>query len=171
VISAGDTAWMLAATALVLLMTPALGLFYAGLVRAKNTLNTFMMSIAALAVACVTWALLGYSLAFDEGSGFIGGLGHVLLKGLGFAPHPGTHISELVFFAFEATFCIVTVALVSGAVVERMRFVPLLVFSALWSLLVHAVLAHWTFGGTARRPTRPARARSCSRRRPDRRRL
>ncbi len=146
-ISAGDTAWMLAATALVLLMTPALGLFYAGLVRAKNTLNTFMMSIAALAVATVTWALVGYSLAFDRGDGFVGGLGHVLLRGVGFAPRAGTHIPQLVFFAFQATFCIITVALVSGAVVERMRFVPLLVFSGLWSLLVYAVLAHWTFGG------------------------
>jgi Amt family ammonium transporter len=146
-ISAGDTAWMLAATAMVLLMTPALGLFYAGLVRAKNTLNTFMMSIAALAVATVTWALLGYSLAFSSGNGFIGGLGLAGLHGVGFAPRAGTAIPQLVFFAFQAAFCIVTVALVSGAVVERMRFVPLLVFSALWSLLVYAVLAHWTFGG------------------------
>ena len=112
-IGAGDTAWMLAATALVLLMTPALGLFYAGLVRAKNTLNTFMMSIAALAVASVTWALLGYSLAFDKGDGFVGGLGHALLRGVGFAPQAGTDIPQLVFFAFQATFCIVTVALVS----------------------------------------------------------
>ena len=147
VVSAGDTAWMLAATALVLLMTPALGLFYAGLVRSKNTLNTFMMSIAALAVATVMWALVGYSLAFDKGDGFIGGLGHVLLQGVGFAPRAGTTIPQLLFFAFQATFCIVTTALVSGAVVERLRFAPLLVFSALWSVLVYAVLAHWAFGG------------------------
>jgi Amt family ammonium transporter len=146
-ISAGDTAWMLAATALVLLMTPALGLFYAGLVRSKNTLNTFMMSIAALAVATITWALVGYSLAFDKGNGFIGGLGHVFLSGVTFAPRAGGSIPQLVFFAFQAAFCIVTVALVSGAVVERMRFVPMLVFSALWSVLVYAVLAHWAFGG------------------------
>jgi Amt family ammonium transporter len=146
-ISAGDTAWMLAATALVLMMTPALGLFYAGLVRAKNTLNTFMMCVAALAVATVAWAILGYSFAFSPGSGFIGGFGHALLNGVGFAPRPGTHIPQLVFFAFQATFCIVTTALVSGAVVERMRFSALLVFSALWSLLVYAVLAHWAFGG------------------------
>jgi ammonium transporter, Amt family len=146
-ISAGDTAWMLAATALVLLMTPALGLFYAGLVRSKNTLNTFMMSIAALAVATIMWALVGYSLAFDKGNGFIGGLGHVFLSGVTFAPRAGGSIPQLVFFAFQAAFCIVTVALVSGAVVERMRFVPMLVFSALWSVLVYAVLAHWAFGG------------------------
>jgi Amt family ammonium transporter len=146
-ISAGDTAWMLAATALVLLMTPALGLFYAGLVRSKNTLNTFMMSIAAIAVATIMWAVVGYSLAFDQGDGFIGGLGHAFLKGVAFAPRAGTSIPQLVFFCFQAAFCIVTVALVSGAVVERMRFVPMLVFSALWSVLVYAVLAHWAFGG------------------------
>ncbi len=146
-ISAGDTAWMLAATALVLLMTPALGLFYAGLVRSKNTLNTFMMSIAAIAVATIMWAAVGYSLAFDQGDGFIGGLGHAFLKGVAFAPRAGSSIPQLVFFCFQAAFCIVTVALVSGAVVERMRFVPMLVFSALWSVLVYAVLAHWAFGG------------------------
>ncbi|MGA9874953.1 MAG: ammonium transporter [Solirubrobacteraceae bacterium] len=146
-ISAGDTAWMLAATALVLLMTPALGLFYAGLVRSKNTLNTFMMSIGAIAVAMVTWAVVGYSLAFDKGNGFIGGLGHSFLRGVSFAPRPGMAIPQLVFFAFQATFCIVTVALVSGAVVERMRFGPFLLFAALWSVLVYAVLAHWAFGG------------------------
>ena len=143
----GDTAWMLVATALVLMMTPALGLFYAGLVRGKNTLNTFMMCVAALAVATVTWALVGYSLAFDEGNGLAGGLGHALLQGVGFAPRSGTAIPELLFMAFQATFCIVTVALVSGAVVERMRFGPFLVFVGLWSVLVYAVLAHWSFGG------------------------
>jgi Amt family ammonium transporter len=146
-IDTGDTAWMLVATALVLLMTPALGLFYAGLVRSKNTLNTFMMCGAAMGVATVTWAAVGYSLAFDRGNGFVGGLGHAFLTGVTFAPRPGTAIPQLVFFAFQATFCIVTVALVSGAVVERMRFAPFLVFSALWSVLVYAVLAHWSFGG------------------------
>jgi Amt family ammonium transporter len=146
-ISGADTAWMLAATALVMLMTPALGLFYAGLVRGKNTLNTFMMSFAALAVATVTWALVGYSLAFSSGNGFIGGFGNALLKGVDFAARPGTHVPQLVFFAFQASFCIVTTALVSGAVVERMRFSSFLVFSALWSVFVYAVLAHWAFGG------------------------
>ena len=146
-VNAGDTAWMLGATALVLMMTPALGLFYSGLVREKNTLNTFMMSVAALGVATLTWALVGYSLAFDDGSGIIGGLDHALLRDVGFAPREGTTIPHLVFFAFQATFCIVTVALVSGAVVERMRFGAFLVFAALWSLLVYAVLAHWAFGG------------------------
>jgi Amt family ammonium transporter len=147
-IDSGDTAWMLVATALVLMMTPALGLFYAGLVRSKNTLNTFMMSVAAIAVATVTWAAVGYSLAFDGGDGkVVGGLGNAFLSGVGFAPRQGGTIPELVFFAFQATFCIITVALISGAVVERMRFAPFLVFAALWSVLVYAVLAHWAFGG------------------------
>ena len=146
-IDAGDTAWMLAATALVLLMTPALGLFYAGLVRSKNTLNTFMMSVAALAVATLTWALVGYSLAFDDGNGFIGGLDHAFLTGVGFEPREGSTIPHLLFMAFQGTFCIITVALVSGAVVERMRFGAFLVFAALWSVVVYAVLAHWAFGG------------------------
>jgi len=146
-IDTGDTAWMLAATALVLLMTPALGLFYAGLVRGKNTLNTFMMCIASIAVAALTWALVGYSLAFDEGNGFIGGLGHAFLRDVTFEPREGSTIPHLLFMAFQATFCIITVALVSGAVVERMRFGAFLLFAALWSVAVYAVLAHWSFGG------------------------
>jgi ammonium transporter len=146
-VNTGDTAWMLVATALVLMMTPALGLFYAGLVRSKNTLNTFMMSVGAIAVAMVMWALVGYSLAFAGTGGLIGGLGYVGLHGVGFEPRDGTTIPHLVFMAFQATFCIITVALVSGAVVERMRFEAFLVFAALWSVLVYAVLAHWAFGG------------------------
>jgi Amt family ammonium transporter len=146
-IDTGDTAWMLVATALVLMMTPALGLFYAGLVRSKNTLNTFMMCVAAIAVAVVTWAAVGYSLAFDGDGAIVGGLGSAFLNGVDFLPREGTTIPELVFFAFQATFCIITVALVSGAVVERMRFGAFLVFAALWSVLVYAVLAHWAFGG------------------------
>ena len=146
-VDTGDTAWMLVATALVLLMTPALGLFYAGLVRSKNTLNTFMMSIAAIAVAMVTWAAVGYSLAFDGDGKLLGGLDLAFLQGVTFDPREGMTIPHLVFFAFQATFCIITTALVSGAVVERMRFAPFLLFSALWSVLVYAVLAHWAFGG------------------------
>jgi Amt family ammonium transporter len=146
-VDTGDTAWMLIATALVLMMTPALGLFYAGLVRSKNTLNTFMMCVAAIAVAVVTWAAVGYSLAFDGDGAIVGGFGNAFLGGVDFLPREGTTIPELVFFAFQATFCIITVALVSGAVVERMRFGAFLVFAALWSVLVYAVLAHWAFGG------------------------
>ncbi len=146
-IDPGDTAWMLVATALVLMMTPALGLFYAGFVRAKNVLNTIMMSVGALGVVTITWALLGYSLAFDEGNGFVGGLDFALLQHVGFAPRAGTAIPHLLFFAYEATFCIITAALVSGAVVERMRYGPFLVFMTLWSLLVFPVLAHQVWGG------------------------
>jgi Amt family ammonium transporter len=145
-IDTGDTAWMLVATALVLMMTPALGLFYAGLVRSKNTLNTFMMTVAAIAVATVTWALIGYSFAFDKGVGFIGGFKYAALSGVTFAPRAGTTIPHVLFFAFEATFCIITVALIAGAVVERMRFGAFLVFAALWSVLIYAVLAHWVWG-------------------------
>jgi len=146
-VDTGDTAWMLAATALVLLMTPALGLFYAGLVRSKNTLNTFMMCIGAIAVAAITWAAVGYSLAFDGTGDLIGGLGHAFLNDVTFEPREGTTIPHLLFFAFQATFCIITVALISGAVVERMRYGAFLIFAALWSVLVYGVLAHWGFGG------------------------
>jgi Amt family ammonium transporter len=146
-VDSGDTAWMLGATALVLLMTPALGLFYAGLVRSRNTLNTFMMCVSALAVATVTWALIGYSLAFGDANAIVGGFDHVLLRDVTFEPRDGTTIPHLLFMAFQATFCVITVALVSGAVVERMRFGAYLLFAALWSVFVYAVLAHWAFGG------------------------
>ena len=146
-INAGDTAWMLVATALVVLMTIGLGLFYAGLVRAKNTLNTFMMCVAALAVATVTWAVIGYSIAFDGDGAIIGGLGHTFLQDVTFEPRDGTTIPHLLFMVFQASFCIITVALISGAVVERMRFGAFLIFAAVWSVLVYAVMAHWAFGG------------------------
>jgi Amt family ammonium transporter len=146
-VDTGDTAWMLAATALVLLMTIGLGVFYAGLVRAKNALNTFMMCVSSIAIAGVTWALIGYSFAFDGTGDLIGGFGHLALQDVTFVPRDGTTIPHLVFMAFQATFCIITVALISGAVVERMRFGAWMVFAALWSVLVYAVLAHWAFGG------------------------
>jgi ammonium transporter, Amt family len=145
-VDTGDTAWMLAATALVLMMTPALGLFYAGLVRSKNTLNTFMMCVAGIAIAAVTWAAIGYSFAFGNANEIIGGFDYAFLKDVTFAPRDGSTIPHLVFFAFQATFCIITVALISGAVVERMRFSAFMVFAALWSVLVYSVLAHWGFG-------------------------
>ena len=146
-IDTGDTAWMLVATALVLMMTPALGLFYAGLVRSKNTLNTFMMCVGAIAVATVMWAVVGYSLAFDGTGDLVGGFDHAFLSDVAFTPREGTTIPHVVFFAFQATFCIITTALVSGAVVERMRFGAFLVFAGAWSVLVYAVMAHWAFGG------------------------
>ena len=142
-----DTAWMLASTALVLLMTPALGYFYGGLVRSKNILNTLMMSFASLGVVGVAWALLGYSLAFAPGSSWIGGLDYMFLKGVGLESAPGLAIPHLLFMAYQGTFAIITAALISGAVVERMRFGPYLAFITLWSLLIYAPIAHWVWGG------------------------
>lgn len=143
--NAADTAWMLVATALVLLMTPALGFFYGGLVRAKNALNTMMMSVAALGIAGIVWALLAYSLAFAEGNAFIGGTDYALLRGVGLETR-GT-IPHLLFMAYQGTFAIITAALISGAVVERKRFGPYLIFVALWTLFVYAPVAHWVWGG------------------------
>jgi ammonium transporter, Amt family len=147
VIDTGDSAWLLVSTALVLLMTVALGLFYAGLVRSKNTLNTFMMSIAALGVVTIVWAVVAYSFAFDPGNGFIGGFGHAFLNDVGLEAREGLAIPHLLYAVFQSTFCIITAALISGAVVERMRFLPYLVFIALWACLVYAPLAHWVWGG------------------------
>jgi Amt family ammonium transporter len=144
-IDSGDTAWMMVATALVLMMTPALGLFYAGLVRSKNALNTFMMSLGAMAVVSVTWVVIAYSLAFNDGNGFIGDLHNVFLRQVTNGPRAGLAIPELVFVCFQASFCIITAALISGAVVERMRFGPYLVFAVLWACLVYAPMAHWVW--------------------------
>jgi Amt family ammonium transporter len=147
-LSGADTAWMLISTALVLLMTPALGFFYGGLVRSKNILNTLMMSFASLGVVGVAWALLGYSLAFSPGNKWIGGLDYVFLNNVGLTGAPlAATIPHLLFMAYQATFCIITAALISGAIVERMKFGPYLVFITLWSLLVYAPIAHWVWGG------------------------
>jgi Amt family ammonium transporter len=140
-----DIAWMLVATALVLLMTPALGFFYGGLVRSKNALNTLMMSVAALGFVGVTWALLGYSLAFAPGTALVGDLSRALLRGVGLEAQ-GT-IPHLLFMAYQGTFAIITAALISGAIVERMRFGPYLAFLTLWGLFVYAPMAHWVWGG------------------------
>lgn len=146
-IDTGDTAFMLVSTALVMMMTPALGLFYAGLVRSKNTLNTFMMSVAALAVVGVSWALVGYSLAFSEGNGVVGGFDFIFLNGVGLDAPEGLTIPHVLFMVYQGTFCILTAALVSGAVVERMTFRAYLLFLVVWSIVVYPVLAHWVFGG------------------------
>src|SRR5512143_1761188 len=144
-IVAPDVAWMLVSTALVLLMTPALAFFYGGLGRSKNALNTMMMSVAALGVVGVTWSLLGYSLAFSTGTPVVGGLRHALLSGVDLAPQ-GT-IPHLLFMCYQGTFAIITAALISGAIVERMRFSAYVVFITLWSLVVYAPIAHWVWGG------------------------
>ncbi|HEY3444827.1 MAG TPA: ammonium transporter [Myxococcales bacterium] len=143
--NAADTAWMLVATALVLLMTPALGFFYGGLVRGKNALNVLMMSFVSLGVSAVAWALLGYSLAFSPGVPFVGGLSRAFLHGVGLQPEGS--IPHLLFAAYQGTFAIITVALISGAVVERMRFSAYLLFLPLWVLGVYAPVAHWVWGG------------------------
>jgi ammonium transporter, Amt family len=140
-----DTAWMLVATALVLLMTPALAFFYGGLVRSRNALNTMMMSFVALGFAGVAWAMAGYSLAFAPGSALIGDLSRVGLRGVGLEPN-GT-IPHLLFMSYQGAFCIITAALISGAIVERMRFPAYVTFITLWALLVYAPVAHWVWGG------------------------
>src|SRR3954468_10618362 len=136
---------MLISTALVLLMTPALAFFYGGLVRNKNSLNTMMMSFVALGVVGVTWALVAYSLAFSEGGPLLGGLANLGLNGVG-TEAKGT-IPHVLFMAYQGTFAIITAALISGAVVERMRFGPYVAFISIWTLLVYAPVAHWVWGG------------------------
>jgi Amt family ammonium transporter len=145
-----DTAWMLISTALVLLMTPALAFFYGGLVRSKNALNTMMMSYISLGFVGVLWAVVGYSLALTPGNNWLGDLSLAFLNGVGLEP-TGAVISltipHALYMAFQATFCIITAALISGAIVERMRFSAYLIFICLWSLVVYAPVAHWVWGG------------------------
>jgi Amt family ammonium transporter len=145
-----DTAWMLIATALVLLMTPALAFFYGGLVRSKNALNTMMMSFVSLGFVGVLWALVGYSLALSPGNNWIGDLSFLFLNGVGLeakdAVVPIT-IPHALYMAYQATFCIITAALISGSIVERMRFPAYVLFISVWSLVVYAPLAHWVWGG------------------------
>jgi ammonium transporter, Amt family len=144
-----DTAWMLVATALVLLMTPALAFFYGGLVRSKNALNTMMMSFIALGFVGVLWAFIGYSLAFSPGNDWLGDLSYVFLNGVGLEVRDpnAVKIPHALFMAYQATFAIITAALISGAIVERMRFSAYVMFISLWSLVVYAPIAHWVWGG------------------------
>jgi Amt family ammonium transporter len=140
-----DTAWMLVSTALVLLMTPALAFFYAGLVRTKNALNTMMMSFISLGVVGVVWAVIGYSLAFAPGNAAIGDLSRVFLRNVGLEAQ-GT-IPHVLFMSYQGTFAIITAALISGAIVERMRFSAYMLFIALWAAVVYSPVAHWVWGG------------------------
>lgn len=148
-VDTGDTAWVLASTALVMLMTPGLALFYGGMVRKQNVLNTIMLSFIVLGLVSVQWVLCGYSLAFGPDQGHvIGGLSWLGLKGVGLEPnadYAGT-IPHQAFMAFQLMFAIITVALISGAVVERMRFPAFLAFALLWTTLVYDPLAHWVWG-------------------------
>jgi len=143
--NAADTAWMLISTALVLLMTPALAFFYGGLVRSKNALNAMMMSFISLGFVGILWACIGYSLAFAPGSNWLGDLSRIFLRGVGLEPQ-GT-IPHLLFMAYQGTFAIITAALISGAIVERMRFSAYVTFITLWALVVYCPIAHWVWGG------------------------
>ena len=147
----GDTAWMMVSAALVLLMTPAgLALFYAGMTRAKNVLNTYAMVLGAFAVAMIVWVIAGYSIAFGtmEGSmnAVIGGFGNVLLDGIAWTDLSGTY-PTYVFVVFQGTFAAITVAIASGSVIERLKFSTWLVFVALWVLVVYAPITHMVWGG------------------------
>ncbi|WP_431855075.1 ammonium transporter [Azospirillum sp.] len=155
-ISNGDTAWMLTSTALVLLMTiPGLALFYGGMVRKMNVLATVMQSFAITCLITVLWFVIGYSLAFSNGNAYVGGLDRLMLAGMdmakpfvigdGLAAAVTNTIPEPVFFMFQMTFAIITPALIAGAFADRMKFSALLIFTALWSLVVYAPIAHWVW--------------------------
>ena len=146
-LDSGDTAWMLTSTALVLMMTiPGVALFYSGMVRKKNVLATVMQSFTITCLVTVLWMIAGYSLAFAEGNAIVGGAGRLFLFGMGLESLNGT-IPESVFMTFQMTFAIITAALITGAVADRMKFSALLWFIGLWSLLVYSPIAHWVWGG------------------------
>lgn len=148
-IDSGDTAWMLASAALVMLMTPGLALFYGGMVRTKNVLGTIMQSLVIIVLVTLQWVLFGYSLAFgpDQG-GVIGSLAWVGLKGVGLDPHPeyGATVPHQAFMIYQAMFAIITPALITGAVAERMKFSAFLIFTLLWTTVVYDPIAHWVWG-------------------------
>src|SRR5689334_22469561 len=148
-INSGDTAWVLTSAALVMIMTPAVGFFYGGMVRSKNVVSVIKQSVVILALISIQWVLFGYSLAFgkDMGGGIIGGLEFFGLNGVGYAPnaaYAGT-IPHLAFMIFQAMFAIITPALIIGAFVERIRFRTLVVFVVLWATLVYDPIAHWVW--------------------------
>ncbi len=149
-LNAGDTAWMLTATALVLFMTiPGLSLFYAGMVRSKNVLSVLMQCFAITGLMSILWAFFAYSLAFEDGGGmnsFVGGLSKAFLSGVTVDAMSGT-IPETVFMTFQMTFAIITPALIVGAFAERMKFSAMLVFMGIWLLVVYAPICHWVWGG------------------------
>ena len=145
--NAADTAWIIVATALVLFMTlPGLALFYGGLVRARNVLSVFMHCYAIACLISVLWFAFGYSIAFGEGTPYWGGLGKMFLSGIDSETLSGS-LPEVLFFAFQMTFAIITPALIVGAYVERIGFGFVLLFSALWMLLCYAPVTHWIWGG------------------------
>ncbi|MFF1835632.1 ammonium transporter [Streptomyces sp. NPDC058231] len=146
-LDAGDTAWLLVATALVLLMTPGLALFYGGMVRTKSVLNMLMMSFVSIALVTVVWLGAGYSLAFgdDVSAGLIGDLHHLGMAGIGPDSLTGS-VPTLLFATFQLTFAVIAAALISGAIADRMKFAAWLVFVPVWTLLVYVPVAHWVWG-------------------------
>ncbi len=148
-VNGADTAWLLVSTALVMLMTPGLAFFYGGMVRSSNVLNAIMMSLIALGVITIQWVVIGYSLSFGPDVGHvIGGLNHFFLRGVGMEPSPvyASTVPQLAFMAFQMMFAIITPALISGALVERMKFSTYVVFLLLWATLVYDPICHWVWG-------------------------
>lgn len=153
-ISAADTGWMMTSTALVLLMTlPGIALFYGGMIRKKNVINTMASVMVVAAIVTLTWFLIGYSLAFTPGNGVLGGFDRALFSGFGYikdkalvaVSHAAPNIPESVYAMFQLSFAIITTALIVGALVERMKFGAWVVFAAAWSVLVYAPVAHWVW--------------------------
>ena len=138
--SAGDIAWMLISTALVLFMTPGLALFYGGMVRSRNILNMLLMNFFTISIVTLIWSLVGYTLAFSEGNGFIGSLENFFLRDVSSG-------DGLLFVVFQMTFAIITPALISGAVAERMSFKAWVLFTTLWAAIVYPIVAHWAWAG------------------------
>jgi len=145
-IVAADTAWVLMSSALVLFMLPGLALFYGGMVRRKNVLSSMMHSFVAMGVIAIEWVIIGYSLAFGTGNWFIGGFEHVFLRGIDLYSTSGT-IPTYTFIVFQGMFAIITPALISGAIVGRIKFKSYIAFIALWGLIVYAPVCHWVWGG------------------------
>lgn len=148
-VNSGDTAWMLVSSALVMLMVPAVGFFYAGMVRSKNVVSVLKQSMVILSLVTLQWVMLGYSLVFGRDiNGLIGDLSYFGLRGVGFAPNAdyAATIPHLVFMAFQGMFAIITPALIIGAFVERIRFKTLIIFTLLWTTLIYDPIAHWVWG-------------------------
>ncbi|MCW8799470.1 MAG: ammonia channel protein, partial [Desulfobacter sp.] len=147
VVSDANTSWIMTSTALVLIMTlPGLAMFYGGLVRAKNVLSVLMQCFSIAGIATILWFVLGYSLAFGEGNAYIGDFSKVLMSGIGKESLTGD-IPESIFMLFQMTFAIITPALIVGGFAERMKFSSMLLFSAIWLLLVYVPVTHWVWGG------------------------
>ncbi|MCX8555850.1 ammonium transporter [Mycolicibacterium mucogenicum] len=139
------TAWLLASTALVLLMTPGLAIFYGGMVRTTGVLNMIMMSFISIPLVTVAWLMVGYTLAFSDGDGFLGNLEHIGMLGISPSTTHGT-VPELLFATFQLTFAIITAALISGAIADRAKFSAWMVFVPIWAIVVYSVIAHWVWG-------------------------